>query len=109
MESALLGLVLDSSAVIAAERNKQPVLEFIASIYRAHGSLDLSLSPISIAELAHGIYRSKSPEVGRRRRQYIEELVDLIPVHPVTEETGWLVAKSRGWRRQKETCSRSTI
>lgn len=66
-----------------------------------HGSLDLSLSPISIAELAHGIYRSKSPEVGRRRRQYIEELVDLIPVHPVTEETGWLVGQIEGMEAAK--------
>jgi len=62
MESALLGLVLDSSAVIAAERKKQPVTDFIEAILSAHGPLDLSLSPVTVAELVHGIYRAKTPE-----------------------------------------------
>jgi len=42
MESALLGLVLDSSAVISAERKKQPIPKFIEAILRTHGPLDLS-------------------------------------------------------------------
>jgi predicted nucleic acid-binding protein len=64
MESALLGLVLDSSTVIRAERSKQSIPDFIEAIFRAHGSLDLSLSPVTVAELVHGIYRAKS--VGNR-------------------------------------------
>ena len=43
MEPALLGLVLDSSTVIRAERNKQSIPDFIDAILQAHGSLDLSL------------------------------------------------------------------
>lgn len=62
MESALLGLVLDSSAVIAAERKKQILPEFIEFIFRTHGPLDLLLSPVTVAELVHGIYRSKTTE-----------------------------------------------
>ena len=54
MESALLGLVLDSSAVIDAERKKQPVTGFIEAILTVHGPLDLSLSPVTVAELVHG-------------------------------------------------------
>ena len=46
MESALLGLVLDSSAAIAAERRKESITDFIESILRTHGPLDLSLSPV---------------------------------------------------------------
>ena len=60
MESALLGLVLDSSAVISAERNKQSIPEFIDAILARHGALDLSLSPASVAELVHGIFRAKN-------------------------------------------------
>ena len=101
MESALLGVVLDSSAVIAAERKKQPIPEFIGAIFHAHGSLDLSLSPVTVAELVHGIYRSKTPEAGQRRRQYIEELVSLVPVHPVTNRTGWLVGQIEGQEAAK--------
>ena len=77
MEPAFLGLVLDSSPVIAAERKKQPVPEFIGAISSAHGSLELSLSPVTVAELVHGIYRSKTVDAGQRRRQFIEELVSL--------------------------------
>ena len=62
MESTVLGLVLDSSAVIAAERGKQPIPEFIEVILRMHGPLDLSLSPVTVAGLVYGIYRSKRPK-----------------------------------------------
>lgn len=92
MESTLLGLVIDSSVVITAERKKQSVPEFIATLFNAYGPLDLSLLPITVAELVHGIYRSRTPEAAQRR-QYVEELVSLIPVHPITDRTAWLVGQ----------------
>lgn len=49
MDSTLLGLVLDSSAVIVAERRKQPVTEMMEAILLAHGPLELSLSPVTVA------------------------------------------------------------
>ena len=109
MDSSLLGLVLDSSAVIGAERGKQPVPELIAGHFHAHWPLDLSLSPITVAELVHGIYRSKTPEAGQRRRQYIEALVSLIPFHPITERTAWLVGQIEGQEAAEGMCRRSTI
>ena len=42
MDSALLGLVLDSSAVIAAERKKQPITDFIEAILAARGPVELA-------------------------------------------------------------------
>jgi tRNA(fMet)-specific endonuclease VapC len=96
MESPLLGLVLDSSAVISAERKHQTIQEFIEAILLIHGPLDLSLSPVTVAELVHGIYRAKTPEAGRRRREYIQELISLIPTHPATNRTGWLVGEIEG-------------
>jgi tRNA(fMet)-specific endonuclease VapC len=101
MEPALLGLVLDSSVVIDAERKKQPVTDFIEAILAAHGPVDLSLSPVTVAELVHGIYRARTPEASRRRREYIEELVSLVPVHPVTNRTAWLVGKIEGQEAAK--------
>jgi predicted nucleic acid-binding protein len=101
MESALLGLVLDSSTVIAAERRKESITDFVDSILRAHGPLDLSLSPVSVAELVHGIFRARTPAASQRRRLYIEELVSLVPVHPVTKQTGWLVGQIQGQEAAK--------
>src|SRR5215471_5608552 len=106
MESAILGLVLDSSTVIRAERNKQSIPEFIDAIFHAHGPLDLSLSPVTVAELVHGIYRAKTPEAAQRRREYIEELVNLVPVHPATKQTAWLVGQIEGQEAAKETSCR---
>ena len=101
MESSLLGLVLDSSAVIAAERRKESITDFIESIHRAHGPLDLSLSPVSVAELVHGVFRAQTPVASQRRRLFIEELVSLVPVHPVTKKTGWLVGQIQGQEAAK--------
>jgi predicted nucleic acid-binding protein len=96
MESTLLGLVLDSSAIISAERRRQPVAAFVEDILTAHGPIELSLSPVTIAELVHGIYRARTPEAAQRRREYVQELVDLLPVHPVTKRTAWLVGQIEG-------------
>jgi predicted nucleic acid-binding protein len=101
MDSALLGLVLDSSTVIAAERRQESIADFVESILRAHGPLDLSLSPVSVAELVHGIFRAQTPAASQRRRLYIEEIVSLIPVHRVTKETGWLVGQIQGQEAAK--------
>jgi predicted nucleic acid-binding protein len=101
MDPAFLGLVLDSSTAITAERKKQSVVEWIETILEAHGLVDLALSPVTVAELVHGIYRSKTSEAGLRRRQYIEELVSLIPVHPITNRTGWLVGQIAGQEAAK--------
>jgi tRNA(fMet)-specific endonuclease VapC len=101
MESALLGLVLDSSTVIAAERLKQSVADLIESIFRTHGPVELSLSPVSVAELVHGIFRAQTSAANQRRRLYIEELVGLVPVHPVTKQTGWLVGQIQGQEAAK--------
>jgi len=93
--------VLDSSTVIAAERRKESITDFVDSILRAHGPLDLSLSPVSVAELVHGIFRARTPAASQRRRLYIEELVSLVPVHPVTKQTGWLVGQIQGQEAAK--------
>jgi len=101
MASALLGLVLDSSTVIAAERRKESVSDFIEGILNAHGPLDLSLSPVSVAELVHGIFRAQTPTAAKRRQLFIEELVSLVPVHPVTKQTAWLVGRIDGQEAAK--------
>ena len=94
MAATLLGLVLDSSTVIAAERSRQSVADFIESILRAHGQIDLSLSPVTVAELVHGIFRARTLAVAHSRRLFVEELISLVPVHPFTEQPGGWWARS---------------
>jgi predicted nucleic acid-binding protein len=56
---------------------------------------------VTVAKLVHGIYRSNAPETRQHRRQYIEELVSLIPVHPITHLTAWLVGQMEGQEAAK--------
>lgn len=109
MESAVLGVVLDSSIVVTAERKSLSVPRLIEAIQTAYGEIELSLSPITVAELVHGIFRAKAPEVSLRRREYIDELVNLVPVHPITLQTAYLVGKIEGQEAAKGNCYRSTI
>jgi predicted nucleic acid-binding protein len=57
--------------------------------------------PVTVAELVHGIYRAKTPEAVQRRREYIEELVNLVPIHPTTKQTAWLVGQIEGQEAAK--------
>ncbi|HVW87009.1 MAG TPA: hypothetical protein VHB50_20120 [Bryobacteraceae bacterium] len=107
MESAVLGVVLDSSIVITAERKSLPVPQLVEAIQTAHGEIELSLSPVTVAELAHGIYRARTPEVSQRRREYIDELVKLLPLHPSRSRRPTWLGRSRGRKQLKETRCRS--
>jgi len=57
MESALLGLILDSSVIIAAERKRQTVEEFLTSVRQTFGETEIAISAITLAELVHGVAR----------------------------------------------------
>lgn len=79
-----MGLILDSSALIAAERkgsNARQVLSEIAG--RAAGE-DVALSVVTLIELAHGAARADTPERKTMRRQFLQELTTALPLHPVT-------------------------
>ena len=101
MESAILGVVLDSSVVITAERRSLPVPTLVESVRAAHGEVEVSLSLVTVAELVHGIYRARTAEASQRRRAYIQELVTLVPLHPVTLETAYLVGQIEGQEAAK--------
>ena len=68
MESALLGVVLDSSVSIAAERRKLTPVEAVESVQRAVGEVPIALCALTVAEIGHGIYRAKTQELRNLRR-----------------------------------------
>ncbi len=93
MESAFLGLVLDSSVLVAAERKKLTTPEAIRKVREAAGDVTIVICPLTVAELAHGIYRADTPERSRMRRQFLDELKAHVPIHPITESTGEIIAR----------------
>jgi len=71
MESALLGLVLDSSVLIAAERRKLTPAQVIEDVVKKVGTVPIILSALTVAEIGHGIYRANTPEIRQRRRAFL--------------------------------------
>jgi WD40-like Beta Propeller Repeat len=67
MESPVLGVVLDSSVLVAAEGRKLTVAEIIEIVQRDIGELPIVVSPVTIAEVGHGIYRANATELRASR------------------------------------------
>lgn len=88
-----MGLVLDSSVLIAAEREKRPVSEILASLSAELSETEFLLSPVTVMELEHGWHRANTPEAAAKRRRYLDEVLTILPVEPFTKEMGVLAAK----------------
>lgn len=96
MESTLLGLVIDSSVLIAAERRKFSPEQAIETIRNTAGEIPVVLCALTVAEIGHGIYRAKTEEMRECRRTFLDELKATIPVHPMTDATTEIVARIGG-------------
>ena len=101
MESPLLGLILDSSVIIAAERKRQTIEEFLTSIGRSFGEVEIAISAVTVAELVHGVARASTPEVRAARRAFIDELKKHVPVHPITDSTAEIAGQLSGEQAAK--------
>lgn len=91
-----VGLILDSSVVITAERRNYTVEQLIAAIVELTGDQDAALSSVGLTELVHGIYRAQTPEKRSRRQLFIEELLHDLAVYSYTRETALLAGKIDG-------------
>lgn len=96
-----MGVILDSSILIAAERGGQTVRQILSDVRAAQGEIDIGLSVATIAELLHGAYRAGSEARQRRRLEFIEELCRDVPLYPVTLEVVRLVGKIEGQEEAK--------
>jgi len=78
-----VGLILDSSVVIAAERLGQTAYQMLEAI-RLRTNDEIAISVVTVLELAHGIVRADTPQRRARRQQFLDDLLAGMPVHPVT-------------------------
>ena len=96
MEPAVLGIVLDSSVLVAAERSKRTTPETIRTIRETVGEVPIVICSLTVAELAHGIYRADTPDRAHQRRQFLDELKAHVPLQPITEATAEIIARIGG-------------
>jgi len=91
-----VGLILDSSVIIAGERRGHSVRQILEQIQDVHGETETGLSVVTIVELTHGVQRAKDEERRRRRQAFVDELIRDVQVHPVTVETAKLAGRIEG-------------
>jgi len=79
-----MGLILDSSVLIAAERQGKNARQVLTSLAQEVGETEVGISVVTLIELAHGAARADTPERKSFREKFIEELLTAMPVYPVT-------------------------
>lgn len=79
-----MGVVLDSSVLIAAEREGKNPRQVIEEIAAKLGDTEATLSAVTVTELAHGIERADSAMRRTTREFFLQELLSVISVEPVT-------------------------
>ena len=93
MEPAPLGVILDSSILIEAERQRRDAVRLLQRIRSQVGIYPLAICAISVAELAHGIYRANTPARRIARREFLDDLKAAIPTFSITSDTAELVGR----------------
>ncbi|MGA2302484.1 MAG: PIN domain-containing protein [Candidatus Acidiferrum sp.] len=79
-----MGLILDSSVLIAAERQGKNARQVLSAIAQEVGETEVGNTVVTLIELAHGAARADSPERKSKREKFIEELLTAMPVYPVS-------------------------
>lgn len=96
-----MGIILDSSIVISAERRRETIAQLFRNIVTATGDQEVGLSSVGLTELIHGIYRANTPERRKTRELFINELISFVNVYPFTRETALVAGKIDGEQQAK--------
>ena len=76
--------MLDSTAVVAAERQGKNARQLLETVALETGDEGIAVSVVTVLELAHGITRADTAERRGRRQTFLDELLTGVPIQPVT-------------------------
>lgn len=79
-----MGLLIDSTVFIHAERGRLTAAELVAELMDRWDDPELALSVMSAAELFHGCWRAETASRRASREEFVETILSAIPVVPVT-------------------------
>ena len=91
-----MGLILDSSIVIAAERRSDTVAQLLRQVSSTVGNQRAALSAVGLTELVHATWRAQTPVLRQRRERFIEDLLADMEVVPYTKATAMLAGRING-------------
>ena len=84
-----MGVILDSSVLIEAERGHLDIDRFI----NGRETQSFGLSVITVAELLHGVHRADSEKRRIKRSAYVEKVIELFPIYPFGIDTARVYAQ----------------
>ncbi|MBI2894195.1 MAG: PIN domain-containing protein [Deltaproteobacteria bacterium] len=79
-----MGLLIDSTVFIGAERARLTPAQMTAEILRRWGDVELAISAMSAGELLHGCWRADTPARRARREDFVEAFLSVLPVVEIT-------------------------
>ncbi len=71
-----MGIVVDTSLLVAAERGTVRFEDFLRSL----GAETIGMAAITASELLHGCHRATDPGIRARRSAFVDALLETIPV-----------------------------
>jgi tRNA(fMet)-specific endonuclease VapC len=91
-----MGLIVDTSVLVRAERQETPISAVFRQLEQYGPDQEIGISSITVAELAHGIYRAISKEQMQRRSVYLDQICAEMVIHPLTESIARLLGRIEG-------------
>jgi len=88
-----MGLILDSSVLITAERKGLTVAQLLKEVIGKMGDQETAISAVALVELVHGIHRADTSERRAGREVFIQELLADVPVYPFTQQVAFLAGR----------------
>ena len=94
-----MGIIFDTSAVIAIERGRESLDALIAG----REEEPFGISVVTAAELLHGVERADSEDRKLRRQAFVEKVIESFPVFPFDLTVGriyariWAAIAQKGW------------
>lgn len=73
-----MGVILDSSEIIALERSRGAVEELVAGREQEQ----FGISVVTVAELLHGVERADNEARRLKRQAFVEKVIEQFPVYP---------------------------
>ena len=91
-----MGLILDTSVLVAVERRGLPPSESFAQIAGVAGDVEVAVSVLTVFELMHGVERARTKAHEKRQLAFVDLLCKGLAVFPVSLEIARLAGRIEG-------------
>lgn len=88
-----MGVVLDSTVLVGAERKGRTVSHVLREVQQAFGDPEIAIAAMTAAELVHGIWGAKQHRIRARREEFVEEVFARIPVRAMSLRTARIAGR----------------